>query len=185
LGSIAIMSRAVSRSSCLAEVSANATGDPDGVVIKCSRRHHKQRECDAQCAVARVSSSAFTDLPDGVVASGSRAPPGATIRVPGFEDLLDVTLVETVDPATPSLRACGITEQWPAGKELPTVNLTSDLHQRFKLDRAVRRLDGEHPQCPHQRVHAIHSCRERRMERQAPQGTRQCRRDAIALGAPT
>jgi len=41
VGSIAIMSRAMSRSSCLAEVNANATGDPDGVVIKGSRRPQK------------------------------------------------------------------------------------------------------------------------------------------------
>jgi len=35
------------------------------------------------------------------------------------------------------LRACGVTEQWPEGKELLTVNLTSDLHQRFKTGTAL------------------------------------------------
>lgn len=41
-------------------------------------------------------------LPEGVVESGSPVAPGTTVRVAGFDgDLLDVTLAEVVDPATP------------------------------------------------------------------------------------
>lgn len=41
------------------------------------------------------------DLPAGVVEAGAPVPSGTTVRVAGFDTLLDVTLAEVADPATP------------------------------------------------------------------------------------
>lgn len=54
-------------------------------------------------STASVTSSPSSQLPDGVVGVGTPAGVGTTIRVSGFDDLLDVTLAEVLDPATPGL----------------------------------------------------------------------------------
>ena len=50
------------------------------------------------------ASDSGTALPDGVVESGAPVPVGTTVRVGGLDnELLDVTLAELVDPATPGM----------------------------------------------------------------------------------
>jgi hypothetical protein len=90
--------------SACSSVEPEVISDPDSTDAPTSSESSGSESTDDSTSTTTTITDASNGLPDGVVQSGSSVAMGTAVRVVGFDDeILDVTLAEVVDPATPGL----------------------------------------------------------------------------------